>query len=142
MKMINFLRVLLNESGMDGMYRFAPGERHVELVAAQSQIANLIAAYDALAPDWLQAPDWAKWYAAIAQMIAAYDALAPKPDAWPDGAEWYTIDAENQCYWHIDEPALFDWAWDSNGLDWAGFVDIPLGVDWRLCKWQRPEVAA
>jgi hypothetical protein len=78
--------------------------------------------------------------AAIAQMIAAYDALAPKPDAWPDGAQWYTIDAENQCYWHIDEPALFDWAWDSNGLDWAGFVDIPLGIDWRLCKWQRPEV--
>ena len=32
--------------------------------------------------------------AAIAQMIAAYDALAPKPDAWPDGAQWYTIDAE------------------------------------------------
>ncbi len=76
----------------------------------------------------------------IDDLIAAYDALAPKPDAWPDGAQWYTIDAENQCYWHIDEPALFDWAWDSNGLDWAGFVDIPLGIDWRLCKWQRPEV--
>ena len=98
MKMIKFLRILLNESGMDGMYQFAPGERHVELVAAQSQIANL---------------------------IAAYDALAPKPDAWPDGAQWYTIDAENQCYWHIDEPSLFDATWDSNGMDWAGFVDIP-----------------
>lgn len=80
------------------------------------------------------------YIAAIAQMIAAYDALAPKSDAWPDGALWYTIDAENQCYWHIDEPVLFDWAWDSNGLDWAGFASIPLGIDWRTCKWQRPEV--
>ena len=74
--------------------------------------------------------------------VEAYDALAPKPDEWPDGAQWYTIDAENQRCWHINEPVLFDWAWDSKGIDWAGFADVPLGVDWRLCKWQRPEVAA
>ena len=115
MSIMKFLRILLNESGMEGMYQFAPGERHVELVAAQSQVASLVAAYDALAPDWSQAPD---------------------------GAEWYTIDAENQCYRHIDEPSLFDATWDSNGMDWAGFTDVPLGVDWRLLKWQRPEVAA
>ena len=114
MKMIKFLRILLNESGMDGMYQFAPGERHVELVAAQSQIANLIAAYDALAPDWSKAPE---------------------------GAQWYTIDAEEQCSWHVNEPACFDWEWNSNGADWAGFVDIPIGIDWRLCKWQCTEAA-
>ena len=73
--------------------------------------------------------------------VDAYDALAPDWSQAPDGAQWYTIDAENQRCWHINEPALFDWAWDSNGMDWAGFTDVPLGVDWRLCKWQRPEVA-
>jgi len=78
----------------------------------------------------------------VQAMVAAYDALAPDWSQAPDGAQWYTIDAENQRCWHINEPALFDWAWDSNGMDWAGFTDVPLGVDWRLCKWQRPEVAA
>lgn len=78
--------------------------------------------------------------AAIAQMIAAYDALAPDWSQAPEDAEWYTIDAENQRYRHIDEPSLFDATWDSNGMDWAGFTDVPLGIDWRLCKWQRPEV--
>ena len=73
--------------------------------------------------------------------VDAYDALAPKPDAWPDGAEWYTIDAENQCYWHIDEP-IYDGEWWSNTAEFSGFTEIPLGVDWRLLKWQRPEVAA
>jgi len=80
------------------------------------------------------------YIAAIAQMIAAYDALAPDWSQAPDGAQWYTIDAENQRYRHIDEPSLFDATWDSNGMDWAGFTDVPLGIDWRLCKWQRPEV--
>ena len=73
--------------------------------------------------------------------VDAYDALAPKPDEWPDGAEWYTIDAENQCYWHIDEP-IYDGEWWSNTAEFSGFTEIPLGVDWRLLKWQRPEVAA
>ena len=78
----------------------------------------------------------------VQAMVAAYDALAPDWSQAPEDAQWYTIDAENQRCWHINEPALFDWAWDSNGMDWAGFTDVPLGVDWRLCKWQRPEVAA
>lgn len=78
--------------------------------------------------------------AAIAQMIAAYDALAPDWSQAPEDAQWYTIDAENQRYRHIDEPSLFDATWDSNGMDWAGFTDVPLGLDWRLLKWQRPEV--
>ena len=101
-----FLRILLNESGMEGMYQFAPGERHVELVAAQSQVASL---------------------------VAAYDALAPKPDEWPDGAQWYTIDADGIPRWHIENPSRIV-ACDK--------ILIPLGVDWRLCIWQRPEVTA
>ncbi len=123
-----FLRILLNESGMDGMYQFAPGERHVELVAAQSQVASL---------------------------VAAYDALAPKPDEWPDGAQWYTIDADGVATFFDVEPEweMFEWVidWRSDPdapsypnepliLD-APKIDVPIGVDWRLLKWQRPEVA-
>ena len=116
MKMIKFLRILLNESGMEGMYRFAPGERHGELVAAQSQIANLIAAYDALAPDWSKAPD---------------------------GVQWFVIEPTGDCYWHEVEPTAITLSWESGTADFAGFVfAIPIGIDWRLCKWQRPEVAA
>ena len=115
MKMIKFLRILLNESGMDGMYRFAPGERHVELVAAQSQIANLIAAYDALAPDWSQAPDWAKWYAIDADGNGRF--REREPEIMKEESRWYGIALEG----HIDNV-------------------LPIGIDWRLCKWQRPEV--
>ena len=118
MSIMKFLRILLNESGMEGMYQFAPGERHVELVAAQAQIARLVAAYDALAPDWSQAPEW---------------------------AQWYTIDGKGEGNWHVEEPEHNEWrcqwfsAWPHS---YGGTVVIPLGIDWRLCKWQRPEVAA
>jgi hypothetical protein len=116
MSIMKFLRILLNESGMEGMYQFAPGERHVELVAAQSQVASLIAAYDALAPDWSQAPK---------------------------DAQWCVIESTGDCYWHEAEPTPVGLSWKSGTADFAGFVFvIPLGIDWRLCKWQRPEVAA
>ena len=65
--------------------------------------------------------------------VAAYDALAPKPDEWPDGAQWYTIDADGIPRWHIENPSRIV-ACDK--------ILIPLGVDWRLCRWQRPEVTA
>lgn len=79
--------------------------------------------------------------AAIAQMIAAYDALAPKPDAWPDGVQWFVIEPTGDCYWHEVEPTAITLSWESGTADFAGFVfAIPIGIDWRLCKWQRPEV--
>lgn len=115
MNIMKFLRILLNESGMNGMYQFAPGERHVELVAAQSQIAQLIAAYDALEPDWSQAPDH---------------------------AEWLAIDANGDCYWHEAEPSPSGLVWESGTADFAGSVFVfPLGIDWRLCKWRRFDLA-
>ncbi len=80
------------------------------------------------------------YIAAIAQMIAAYDALAPDWSQAPDGAKCLTIDADGVCCWHEVEPTRYTWAWESTDMDWAGFTDVPLGVDWRLCKWQRPEV--
>ena len=79
--------------------------------------------------------------AAIAQMIAAYDALAPDWSQAPDGAKWCVIDPTGDCYWHEVEPTPDSLSWESGTADFAGFVfAIPLGVDWRLLKWQRPEV--
>lgn len=123
MSIMKFLRILLNESGMEGMYQFAPGERHVELVAAQSQVASLVAAYDALAPDWSQAPEWAQWYAIDANGEAAWYSIEPMAD--DQDFCWFILNDGSQ-------PVPLD----------ADMVDIPLGVDWRLLKWQRPEVTA
>ena len=87
--------------------------------------------------------------------VDAYDALAPKPDEWPDGAQWYTIDADGVATFFDVEPEweMFEWVidWRSDPdapsypnepliLD-APKIDVPIGVDWRLLKWQRPEVA-
>jgi hypothetical protein len=81
--------------------------------------------------------------AAIAQMIAAYDALAPKDNEWPDDAQWYTIDASGVSIWHTASPSF-----DMTFYNWRSMtgwrekvIDLPLGVDWRLCIWKRPEVA-
>jgi len=122
MSIMKFLRILLNESGMEGMYQFAPGERHVELVAAQSQVASLIAAYDALAPDWSQAPEGVKWYAIDANGTPTFFDSEPEREMF----EW-VIDWKSDS----DEPLILS----------VSKVDIPVGLDWRLLKWQRPEVA-
>ena len=65
--------------------------------------------------------------------VAAYDALAPDWADAPERAQWYTIDADGIPRWHVENPSRIV-ACDK--------ILIPLGVDWRLCKWQRPEVAA
>ena len=75
--------------------------------------------------------------------VEAYDALAPDWSQAPDDAEWCVIEQTGDCYWHEAEPTPVGLSWESGTADFAGFVFvIPLGVDWRLCKWQRPEVAA
>lgn len=81
--------------------------------------ARLVAAYDALAPDWSQAPEWAQWCAVVPGGRALWSetplVLLPEGDGW------------------TDEDAIGLWS----RAGWI--VDLPLGVDWRLCKWQRPE---
>lgn len=77
----------------------------------------------------------------LRELVIAYDALAPDWSQAPDGAQWYTVDT-NGCAWHDDvEPSLFESCWESDTAAWGGIVLIPLGLDWRLLKWQRPEVA-
>lgn len=84
---------------------------------ARAVVQELVAAYDALAPDWSQAPEWGKWYA---------------------------IDADGHAYWYEAKPyrtRVHQWTTTSI-LEAAGFAELILGVDWRWCKWERSEVEA
>ena len=63
----------------------------------------------------------------MARTVAAYDALAPD---WSTAPEWAT-----RC--------TIDWKgarrWTGGNRSWASeWVDLPIGLDWRLCIWQRP----
>lgn len=78
----------------------------------------------------------------VQAMVAAYDALAPDWSQAPDGAEWYTIDANGSSHFHEAKPTRIVSFWESGTDLMVKVVDIPIGLDWRLCKWQRPEVAA
>ena len=87
--------------------------------AAQEHLRDLADAYDALAPNWANAPDW---------------------------AQWYCVDASGDAQWTQKEPEASDgttgWIFGTAWEDAAGpnGIDLPLGIDWRLCKWSRPEV--
>ena len=81
----------------------------------------------------------------VRQMLDAYAALALDWDNAPDDAKWYTIDANGAATWSEEEP-FFSSAgkfpetfWDVNG-DYHVVrepANLPLGIDWRLCKWSR-----
>ena len=104
------IKVLLKVSGIDGAYTFRPAERRVTIIAAQSVAAEIISKYDALAPDWANAPD---------------------------DAEWYTIDVEGDCAWHSDEPTICGHGWYSPEKYIVNGIDLPDHIDWRDCKWSR-----
>lgn len=93
---------------------------------AMKAVDSIVVEYAALAPDWKRAPEWARWFC-----------IEPGEGYGTGFARWWA-----------HEPVL-------NGKEWTpsivleggysatlffGFVDLPLGIDWRLCKWQRPEV--
>lgn len=74
---------------------------------------------------------------------AAFDALAPTPKMWanaPEWAQWYVIDADESARWFEIEPTHDDGEWKVYGTSHVKFYDVielPLGIDWRLCKWSR-----
>jgi hypothetical protein len=81
---------------------------------AKAIVQNIVAAYDALEPDWAQAPEWANWY--VAQGVIAWWCQGePKVDE----AKWQLAETLNDRFCI------------------AGSVEISLGIDWRLCIWQR-----
>lgn len=93
-----------------------PLETVQDVDVAIDQLLYLQSLYEALAPDWGQAPDW---------------------------AQWYTIDIDGFAYWHEGEPLFGSMAWGHYGRrERTHFVELPSGIDSRLCKWQRPEVTA
>lgn len=83
----------------------------------------------------------------VAVYLAAFDALAPTADEWaaaPRGACWYTRDREGRKWW-ANEPyaAEYDgdwWSDESGPLADEECEPLPPHVDWRDCKFRRPEV--
>lgn len=83
-----------------------------EYIDAAVKIDHTIAEFTALKPDWTQAPA---------------------------EAQWYTIDADGFACWNIDDPLMGSSMWSSIQRMYTGWsISIPVGIDWRLCKWQRP----
>lgn len=115
MNIIEAMRAVLKDGWDMGEYVFPPGERRVTVIAAQVKMFALIEAYEALAPDWTQAPEW---------------------------AQWYTIDADGEaCFTDIESEIVATvWSTYSGNMLLIGSVNLPIGIDWRLCKWKRPEV--
>ena len=81
----------------------------------------------------------------VQETVDAYDVLAPDWSLAPERAQWFVIDSNGWRWFCRFEPEI-------NSLEWflgqygsyvsSGAMPIPLGIDWRLLKWQRPEVAA
>lgn len=84
---------------------------------ALDRLRALVAAYDALAPDWAQAP----------------------PDA-----HRAVIMPNGDGYWSRSEPEVHDfeaeWIFAPADADRWREDPLPRGVDWRLCCWARDEV--
>ena len=95
---------------------------------AKSIVQATVDAYDALAPDWSQAPDGAQWYTIDADGVATFFDVEPEWEMFEWVIDWRS-DPDAPSY--PNEPLILD----------APKIDVPIGVDWRLCKWQRPEVA-
>lgn len=85
-------------------------------------------------------------YELIGNIVAQYDALAPTPEMWSQypWARWCTIDANGWRYFHDGEPMLNRdrrtmFLLSGKRSDFYEDVVLPLGLDWRVCKWQRPK---
>ncbi len=80
----------------------------------------------------------------LLELVDEYNALAPDWDESPDKAVWCAIHANGLQYWFDAEPVTTDgyngWHNKSAWNDFYREMELPLGIDWRLCKWQRPEV--
>jgi hypothetical protein len=82
------------------------------------------------------------------QLITAYNALAPDWTQAPDGATHYVIHANGKAEWLkvIDSAAITivpkNAAWSYEFVFWSQFVnyvDLPPGVDWKECCWPQPK---
>lgn len=87
----------------------------------------------------------------LVQSHAEYRALAPDWTKAPEGATGYIIHSNGACKWirtlkdniNLVAPIPRAGSWSLQYVWWDEmdkYVDLPLGVDWRLCKWVKPEV--
>ena len=81
---------------------------------------------------------------AAREFLAQVAELAPDWSKADDSAQWYAIDADGLCAWYRCRPETKSnfWSCDSVGAFVEGKTDmrtLPLGFDWRLAIWQRPE---
>ena len=112
MNVYEAMRVVCNE--------FVP--HTVDAHLAMDEIEVVVDAYNALAPDWANAPDWAQWVTIFDNGKLVYWECEPAPRIMPRG-EYAWIEKDGRT-----------------GMARAEQVNpLPLGIDWRLCKWQRPE---
>lgn len=82
----------------------------------------------------------------VRAVVNAYDALEPSVEIWPKGATHYVINADSSAEWLFGVSS--ERQLDISGSKWSkrhvwasepvGYVDIPPGIDWRQCIWQRP----
>lgn len=80
------------------------------------------------------------------------DFLSPHPKCWPERAEWACIDPDGLRYFTTVEPVLdepeagwtinLSYALVNRDGEYGTKVELPRGVDWRLCKWSREEARA
>lgn len=90
------------------------------MCAAQTHLRELVDAYNDLAPQWDKLPEWAQYYV----IMPSGTVLISETDLVAIDYEW-TDASEVIGRWKV----LPD-------------VVLPLGLDWRLCKWQRPRPLA
>lgn len=74
--------------------------------------------------DWRRAPSWAMWWAVNANGMA----------------RWYSEHAVGPMPKPYIAEASFAWPEPMFSAD-DGYVEIPIGIDWRICVEQRPEAA-
>ena len=109
---------------------------------AMGRIVDYAIAYLDIVPDTAASNEDV---AAVCKMLDAYDALAPEWTQAPEWAQWYAIDADGINHFYQIEPRKHDrafWVVSSGKYSAGKRIAIPDNIDWRLCKWQRPEVTA
>ena len=110
---------------------------------AMGRIVDYAIAYLDIVPDTAASDEDV---AAVCKMLDAWSALAPDWSNAPENSQWCAIHANGLQYWFDVEPVTTDgyngWHNQSAWNDFYRETNLPLGIDWRLCKWQRPEVTA
>lgn len=89
--------------------------------------------------------------AVLVRSSEEFRALAPDWSKAPEGTSGYIIHSNGAATWirtlydniNLVAPIPHSGSWSLQHVWWNEIdkvVDLPVGVDWRLCKWIRPEV--